>query len=83
MVSPSSHHSKDRFPGNQLQNLDRIPTAEKSISSSLVLLVVVTIVDNVVEAELVDTLAGGHNPKPVTKKVLLEELLGPIHFSNT
>jgi hypothetical protein len=44
----------------------------------LVLLVIRFIVDNIVEAKLVDSLRGGHHPQPVTELLLLEELLGAI-----
>jgi hypothetical protein len=54
-----------------------------SINSSrkrnrLVLLLVGLVVDDVVEAELVDTLGGGDDTEPVTELLLLEELLGPV-----
>lgn len=42
----------------------------------LVVLLVLSIVDDVEELELVDTLGGGHDAEPVTELVLLEELLG-------
>lgn len=35
------------------------------------------VVDDVVELELVNTLGGGDDAEPVTKLLLLEELLGP------
>lgn len=42
----------------------------------LLLVLVLSIVDDVEELELVDTLGGGHDAEPVTELVLLEELLG-------
>ena len=51
-----------------------------SLSGNVHLLVVLVglVVDNVEEAELVDTLGGGNNTEPVTELLLLEELLGTI-----
>jgi hypothetical protein len=51
-----------------------------SLSGSVHLLVVLIglVVDNVEEAELVDTLGGGDNAEPVTELLLLEELLGTV-----
>lgn len=52
-----------------------IPVAERR---NLLLLLVALLVDDVVEAELVDTLGGGDNAEPVTELLLLEVLLGPV-----
>lgn len=51
-----------------------------SLSGNVHLLVILVglVVDNVEEAELVDTLGGGNNTEPVTELLLLEELLGTI-----
>lgn len=51
-----------------------------SLSGNVHLLVVLVglVVDNVEEAELVDTLGGGNNTEPVTELLLLEELLGKV-----
>jgi hypothetical protein len=45
---------------------------------NLLIILLSVIVDNVEEAELVDTLGGRDNTEPVTELLLLEELLGPI-----
>jgi len=42
----------------------------------LLVILLLSIVDDVEELELVDTLGGGDNAEPVTQLVLLEELLG-------
>ena len=42
----------------------------------LLLILVITVVDDVEEAESVDTLGGGDDTEPVTELVLLQELLG-------
>lgn len=46
---------------------------------NLLLIVIFSVVNDVEEAELVNTLGGGDNAKPVTELVLLEELLGTVH----
>jgi hypothetical protein len=46
---------------------------------NLLLIVILSVVNDVEEAELVNTLGGGDNAKPVTELVLLEELLGTVH----
>jgi hypothetical protein len=54
--------------------------AEPSAKTSRLLLVVLSlVVDDVEEAELVDTLGGGDDTEPVTELLLLEELLGTAH----
>jgi hypothetical protein len=45
---------------------------------SLLILLLVGIIDDVEELELVHALGRGHDAKPVTELVLLEELLGPV-----
>jgi hypothetical protein len=51
--------------------------AEPSAKTSRLLLVVLSlVVDDVEEAELVDTLGGRDDAEPVTELLLLEELLG-------
>jgi hypothetical protein len=45
----------------------------------LLIILLISVVDNVEEAELVDTLAGRNHAKPVTKLLLLEVLLCPVH----
>ena len=50
---------------------------QPSIETSPLLLVVLSlVVDDVEEAELVNTLGGGNDAEPVTELLLLEELLG-------
>lgn len=44
----------------------------------LLLILIITVVDDVEEAESVDTLGGGDNTEPVTELVLLQELLGAV-----
>lgn len=46
--------------------------------NNLLLLLLALVVDDVVEAELVDTLGGGNNAQPVTELLLLEVLLGQV-----
>ena len=43
----------------------------------LLVVLVSLVVDDVEEAELVNTLGGGNDAEPVTKLLLLEELLRP------
>lgn len=52
------------------------------INPNLLLILVGLVVDDVEEAELVDTLGGGDDTEPVTELLLLEELLGPATHSN-
>lgn len=44
----------------------------------LLLIILSLVVDDVEEAELVDTLGGGDDTEPVTELLLLEELLGTV-----
>lgn len=44
----------------------------------LLLILISLVVDDVVEAKLVDTLGGGNDAQPVTELLFLEELLGPV-----
>ena len=46
--------------------------------SNLLLILLTLVVDDVVEAELVDTLGGGDDAQPVTELLLLKVLLGPV-----
>jgi hypothetical protein len=48
--------------------------------TNLVLILISLLVDDVVEAELVDALGGGNDAEPVTELLLLEELLGPVEL---
>jgi len=45
----------------------------------LLLVILRLVVDDVEEAELVHTLGGGDDAKPVTELLLLEELLGAVN----
>ena len=54
---------------------------QPSIKTSHLLLVILSlVVDDVEEAELVNTLGGGDDTEPVTELLLLEELLGAAHI---
>jgi hypothetical protein len=46
-------------------------------STHLLVILLGVVVDDVEEAELVDTLGGGDDTEPVTELLLLQELLGP------
>ena len=50
----------------------------KFLSSNLLLILLSLVVDDVVEAKLVDALGGRNDAQPVTQLLLLEVLLGPI-----
>lgn len=64
-----------QLPTNeQVQNfLSKSLLQEKS--KSLLLILIVVLANDVVEAKLVDTLGGGDDTEPVTELLLLEELL--------
>lgn len=47
-------------------------------AENLLLIILSLVVDDVEEAELVNTLGGGNDTEPVTKLLLLEELLGTV-----
>jgi hypothetical protein len=49
------------------------------VGENLLLILIIAVVNDVEEAELVNTLGGGDDTKPVTELVLLEELLGAKH----
>jgi len=49
-------------------------------TSRLLLIVLSLVVDDVEEAELVNTLGGGDDTEPVTELLLLEELLGAAYI---
>jgi len=53
-----------------------IVTRRKYSASRLLVILISLVVDDVEEAELVDTLGGGNDAEPVTELLLLEELLG-------
>lgn len=55
-----------------------IPSSRKKRSRLLVILISL-VVDDVEELELVNTAGGGDDTEPVTKLLLLEELLGPVY----
>lgn len=50
-------------------------------AARLLVVILSLVVDDVEEAELVDTLGGGNDAEPVTELLLLEELLGAIALS--
>ena len=52
--------------------------ASRAGRRDLLLLLIIAVVDNVEEAELVDTLGDRDDTEPVTELVLLEELLGTV-----
>lgn len=52
----------------------------KAQGAHLLLILLSLVVDDVVEAELVDTLGGGDDTEPVTELLLLEVLLGPVEM---
>jgi len=45
----------------------------------LLVVILSLVIDNVEEAELVDTLGGRDDAEPVTELLLLQELLCPVH----
>lgn len=47
-------------------------------AENLLLIILSLVVDDVEEAELVNTLGGGDDTEPVTELLLLEELLGTV-----
>ena len=55
-----------------------IDSGSKAGEAHLLLILLSLVVDDVVEAELVDTLGGGDDTEPVTELLLLEVLLGPF-----
>ena len=57
--------------------------ASSGEGSNLLLILLTLVVDDVVEAELVDTLGGRDDAQPVTELLLLEELLGPVSCQYT
>lgn len=56
----------------------RSTSRSKAEGAHLLLILLSLVVDDVVEAELVDTLGGGDDADPVTELLLLEVLLGPV-----
>jgi hypothetical protein len=48
-------------------------------TNPLLVILLSLVVDDVEEAELVDTLGGGDDTEPVTELLLLQELLGPTN----
>jgi hypothetical protein len=49
------------------------------VGKNLLLILILAVVNDVEEAELVNTLGDGDDTEPVTELVLLEELLGAKH----
>lgn len=58
----------------------RSTSRSKAQGAHLLLILLSLVVDDVVEAELVDTLGGGDDAEPVTELLLLEVLLGPVEM---
>jgi hypothetical protein len=56
----------------------RSTSRSKAEGAHLLLILLSLVVDDVVEAELVDTLGGGDDAEPVTELLLLEVLLSPV-----
>ena len=50
----------------------------RSLRQHLLLILLLVLANDVVEAELVDTLGGGDDTEPVTELLLLQELLGEV-----
>jgi hypothetical protein len=59
-------------------NDSRAQDWSKIEGANLLLILLSLVVNDVVEAELVDTLGGGDDAEPVTELLLLEVLLGPV-----
>jgi hypothetical protein len=53
-----------------------------TMETSLLVIIISVLVNDVEELELVDATAGGDDSEPVTELHLLEELLGPIGGGN-
>lgn len=68
------YKSKGRAQSNQ----STISSTFNPDGTDLLLILLSLVVDDVVEAELVDTLGGGDDAEPVTELLLLEVLLGPV-----
>jgi len=51
---------------------------EDPSNTCLLIVIFLSIVDNVEEAELVNTLAGRNHTKPISQLLLLEEFLCPV-----
>ena len=65
-------HSETPYASARAQTIE-------SDGEHLLLILLALLVDDVVEAELVDALGGGDNAQPGTELLLLEVLLGPAH----
>jgi hypothetical protein len=52
--------------------------SRRPVNHHLLIVILLSIIDNVEEAELVNTLASGNHTKPISQLLLLEELLCPI-----
>jgi hypothetical protein len=60
-----------------------LTSRSKAEGAHLLLILLSLVVDDVVEAELVDTLGGGDDAEPVTELLLLEVLLGPMEVEES
>jgi hypothetical protein len=47
-------------------------------TSTLLIILLIGIIDNVEKSELIDTLGGGDNSEPISQLLLLEEFLCPV-----
>ena len=72
-MARESQDKPTRF--TQFESIDSRSPGERA---HLLLVLLLAVLDDVVEAELVDTLGGGDNADPVTELLLLEVLLGPV-----
>jgi hypothetical protein len=68
-IERDTHRLEPIDPKDKWKNMSR--------TTHLLLILLSLVVDDVVEAELVDTLGGGDDAEPVTELLLLEVLLGP------
>ena len=68
------YKSKGRAQSNQ----STISSTFDPDGTNLLLILLSLVVNDVVEAELVNTLGGGDDAEPVTELLLLEVLLGPV-----
>jgi hypothetical protein len=69
-IERDTHRLEPIDPKDKWKNMSR--------TTHLLLILLSLVVDDVVEAELVDTLGGGDDAEPVTELLLLEVLLGPV-----
>lgn len=67
-IQPCQHH---------LSTLSHLlnPVAASPRSNTLLVILLITLANNVVEPKLINPLAGAHNPQPIPELLLLQELL--------